>query len=235
MKLIRCKGRILDISNPVAMGILNVTPDSFYSNSRQKGIDSILHQVEKMLTEGAKILDIGGMSSRPGAKIVTEEEELMRVIPAINAIYQEFPRTIISVDTIRAKVAQESVLHGASMINDISAGSLDTELLETVAKLDVPYVLMHMNGKPIDMQEKTDYENVQLEILDFLIDKVGKLRRLGIKDIIIDVGFGFGKTVEQNYKLLKSMHQFKVLDLPILAGISRKSMIYNLLFLIHRH
>jgi len=229
MKLINCKGRVLDVSSPVVMGILNITPDSFYQNSRQKDIDSILFQAEKMLLEGATILDIGGMSSRPGAEIVTVEEELLRVIPAINAIHQEFPRVVISVDTIRAKVAKESVAHGASMINDISAGNLDAELLETVAALDVPYILMHMKGKPKDMQEKTNYENVQLEILDFLIAKVGELRRLGVKDIIVDLGFGFGKTVEQNYQLLKSMHQFKVLDLPILAGISRKSMIYKVL------
>ena len=224
-----CNGQILDISSPVVMGILNITTDSFYSGSRLNAIDKILEQAEKMLKEGAKILDIGGMSSRPGAEIVTEEEELIRVIPSIRAIHQEFPNAIISVDTIRAKVAKESVLHGASIVNDISAGSLDDNLLKTVAELNVPYILMHMKGKPKDMQDQTNYDDVQLEILDFLIQKIGKLRQLGIKDIIIDVGFGFGKTVEQNYLLLKKMHQFKILNLPILAGISRKSMIYKVL------
>ena len=224
-----CNGRILDISNPLVMGILNITPDSFYSGSRLISTDDILHQAEKMLVEGATILDIGGMSSRPGAEIVSVEEELMRVIPAVRAIHQEFPRAIISIDTIRAEVARESVQHGAAMINDISAGNLDDQLLKTVAELDVPYILMHMKGKPKDMQAQINYENVQLEIIDFLIQKIGKLRQLGIKDIIIDLGFGFGKTVEQNYQLLKTMHQFKVLDLPILAGISRKSMIYKVL------
>ena len=224
-----CNGQILDISTPVVMGILNLTPDSFYSGSRLASTDSILEQAEKMLKEGAKILDVGGMSSRPGAEIVTVEEELIRVIPAIRAIHQEFPSAIISVDTIRAEVARESVVHGAGMINDISAGNLDEKLFETVAELDVPYILMHMKGKPKNMQEQTNYENIQLEIIDFLIQKIGKLRQLGVKDIIVDVGFGFGKTVEQNYQLLKSMHQFKVLDLPILAGISRKSMIYKVL------
>ena len=224
-----CKGQILDIFSPVVMGVLNITPDSFYNGSRLTSIDDILHQAEKMISEGASILDVGGMSSRPGAEIVTEEEELIRVIPAIRAIHQEFPQSIVSIDTIRAKVARESVAHGAAIINDISAGSLDKKLLSTVAELDVPYILMHMKGKPKDMQEQTNYEDVQLEIMDFLIHKIGDLRQLGIKDIIVDVGFGFGKTVEQNYKLLKYMHQFKVLDLPILAGISRKSMIYKVL------
>ncbi len=224
-----CNGQILDISNPVVMGVLNITPDSFYSDSRLMSTDDILHQAEKMLSEGAAILDIGGMSSRPGAEIVTVEAELIRVIPAVRAIHQEFPNAIISIDTIRAEVARESVAHGAAMVNDISAGSLDDKLLETVAELGVPYVLMHMKGKPKDMQDQANYENVQLEIIDFLIQKVGKLRQLGIKDIIIDVGFGFGKTVEQNYQLLKTMHQFKILGLPILAGVSRKSMIYKVL------
>lgn len=224
-----CNGQILDISSPLVMGILNTTPDSFYSGSRLNSIDVILQQAENMLQEGAAILDIGGMSSRPGAELVTEEEELIRVIPAIRAIYQEFPQAIISIDTIRAKVARESVAHGASIVNDISAGNLDDDLLTTVAELNVPYILMHMKGKPKDMQDQTNYDDVQLEILDFLIQKVGKLRQLGIKDIIVDVGFGFGKTVEQNYQLLKNMHQFKILNLPILAGISRKSMIYKVL------
>jgi dihydropteroate synthase len=224
-----CNGKILDLSSPVVMGILNITPDSFFSGSRWNGIDNVLQQAEKMLSEGAAILDIGGMSSRPGAELVTVEEELIRVIPAIRAIHQEFPDAIISVDTIRAEVARESVANGAAMVNDISAGNLDEALLKTVAELGVPYVLMHMKGQPKDMQDEINYQDVQLEIMDFLIQKIGELRKLNVKDIIIDVGFGFGKTVEQNYQLLKSMHQFQILGLPILAGISRKSMIYKVL------
>lgn len=226
---INCKGQLLDLSQPIVMGILNTTPDSFYSGSRVQTNDAILHQAEKMLLEGASILDIGGMSSRPGAEIVEEEEELRRVLPAIENIHKHFPDAIISIDTIRAKVAKQSVAHGASIINDISAGNLDKKMLLTVAELNVPYILMHMKGEPKDMQSQTEYEDIILEITDFLIQKVGYLRQLGVNDILIDVGFGFGKTVEQNYHLLKHMHQFKIFDLPILAGVSRKSMIYKVL------
>lgn len=219
----------MDLSNPVVMGILNVTPDSFFDGGRYQTDKIILERCEKMLKEGARMIDIGGMSSRPGAEIVRVEEELKRVLPAIDLVMGEFPDTIISIDTIRAKVAKEAVEHGASIVNDISAGSLDEDLFQTVADLDVPYILMHMKGTPKNMQHQPEYNDVVLQVTDFMIEKVGALRQLGVKDIIIDVGFGFGKTVEHNYQLLKYMNKLKVLGLPILAGVSRKSMICKVL------
>ncbi|MEM9850008.1 MAG: dihydropteroate synthase, partial [Bacteroidota bacterium] len=196
---------------------------------RYNALDQALIQVEKMLTAGAKIIDVGGMSSRPGASIISVAEELERVIPKITSIKARFPDSIISIDTIHAKVAREAVAAGASIINDISAGSLDEAMYQTVADLGVPYILMHMKGTPKDMQHKPDYENVEQEVLDFLIREVGVLKSLGVKDIIVDPGFGFGKRIADNYKLLKAMHLFKILECPILAGISRKSMIYKYL------
>ncbi len=228
-KFINCNGQLLDLSTPQVMGILNVTPDSFFDGGRYQNEKNTLSQVEKMLKDGASIIDVGGMSSRPGAEIISESEELKRVLPIIKLITKNFPQTIISIDTIRAKVAKESVEHGASIINDISAGSLDEALFQTVADLGVPYILMHMKGKPKTMQKNVKYDDILLEVTDFLIKKVGELRTLGVKDIILDVGFGFGKTVEHNYQLLKYMHQFQIMDLPILAGVSRKSMICKIL------
>lgn len=207
------------------MGILNVTPDSFFVDSRHKITDDLLLSCEKMLTDGADILDIGGVSTRPGASAVGEEEELARVIPAIDAIAKRFPETIISIDTYRAKVAQEAVHSGASIINDISAGKLDEAMYTTVAQLQVPYILMHMQGTPDTMQQDTQYGNVVLEVLDNLVAEVAKLRALGIKDIILDPGFGFGKTVEHNFQLLQGLESLKITGLPVLAGLSRKSMI----------
>lgn len=226
---LNCKGQLLSLEKPIVMGILNVTPDSFYDGGQYTANSSILQQAEKMLTSGAKIIDIGGMSSRPGAKIIDTPEELKRVIPAIEQIIKAFPDTIISIDTIRSEVAKVAIEAGASIINDISAGKLDTNFYQTVADLDVPYILMHMLGKPENMQDKPVYEDITLTILDFFIKEVGKLRKLGVKDIILDPGFGFGKTIDHNYQLLQKMHTFQILDLPILAGISRKSMIYKLL------
>ncbi|MGB0862984.1 MAG: dihydropteroate synthase [Saprospiraceae bacterium] len=228
-KFINCNGQLLDLSTPQVMGILNVTPDSFFDGGRYQNEKNTLSQVEKMLKDGASIIDVGGMSSRPGAEIISESEELKRVLPIIKLITKNFPQTIISIDTIRAKVAKESVEHGASIINDISAGSLDEALFQTVADLGVPYILMHMKGKPKTMQKNVKYDDILLEVTDFLIKKVGELRTLGVKDIILDVGFGFGKTVEHNYQLLKYMNQFQIMDLPILAGVSRKSMICKIL------
>lgn len=228
-KFINCKGQLLDLSEPKVMGILNVTPDSFFDGGRYQNEKKTLSQVEKMLHDGASIIDVGGMSSRPGAKIISVEEELQRVVPVIDLIIKNFPQTIISIDTIRAKVAKESVEHGASIVNDISAGNIDSELFQTVADLGIPYILMHMKGKPKTMQQNVEYNDILLEVTDFLIKKIGELRALGVKDIILDVGFGFGKTVEHNYQLLKYMHQFQIMDLPILAGVSRKSMICKVL------
>jgi dihydropteroate synthase len=228
-KSINCKGQLLDLSEPKVMGILNVTPDSFFDGGRYQNQKKTLSQVERMLNDGAAIIDVGGMSSRPGAKIISIEEELQRVVPVIDLIIKNFPQTIISIDTIRAKVAKESVEHGASIINDISAGNIDSELFQTVADLGVPYILMHMKGTPETMQKNVQYDNIVLEVTDFMIKKIGELRELGVKDIILDAGFGFGKTVAHNYQLLKYMHQFQIMGLPVLAGVSRKSMICKVL------
>lgn len=226
---LNCKGSLLSLENPIVMGIINLTPDSFYDGGKLKGGISILQQAEKMLTDGAKILDIGGMSSRPGAKIIDSEAELKRTIKPISLIAKTFPDAIISIDTVRSIVAKEAIAAGASIVNDISAGKIDADFHETVANLSVPYILMHMKGTPENMQSNVEYEDISLEVLDFFIKEVGKLRELGIKDIILDPGFGFGKTIDHNYQLLNKIHAFKMLDLPILAGISRKSMIYKYL------
>ena len=228
---LNCKGRLLDLSAPIVMGILNVTPDSFFKGSRVSTEKALLEQAERMLTEGAKILDIGGMSSRPGAEIISEKEELHRVLPAIKTVIKQFPEAIISVDTIRSSVAEASVDEGARLINDISAGRFDAKMFETIAAMkNVPYILMHMKGdSPSTMQRAAKYDDVVVEILDFFIERLGILRGLGVKDIILDVGFGFGKTIDHNFMLLKKMHVFKILAVPILAGLSRKGMIWKTL------
>ncbi len=226
---LNCKGTLVNLEDPIVMGILNLTPDSFYDGGKLKSDTAILQQAERMLKEGATILDIGGMSSRPGAKIIDSKEELNRTIAPISLISKTFPDAIISIDTVRSIVAKEAVEAGASIVNDISAGKIDAEFYQTVANLSVPYVLMHMKGTPETMQSQTEYEDISLVVLDFFIQEVGKLRELGIKDIILDPGFGFGKTIDHNYQLLNKIHAFRMLDLPILAGISRKSMIYKYL------
>ncbi|MEL7120793.1 MAG: dihydropteroate synthase [Bacteroidota bacterium] len=226
---INCKGKLLTLDQPRVMGILNVTPDSFFDGGQYDQIDGALYQAEKMIKEGADILDIGGMSSRPGAAIISVEEELKRVIPVIEAINKAFPERIISLDTVRAKVATEGIQAGAHLINDISAGAIDADMYTTVAALKVPYILMHMQGTPKTMQQNPDYEDVVQEVLDFFIQEVGKLRELEVTDIVVDPGFGFGKKLEHNYQLLKYMHTFLILDLPILTGLSRKSMINKVL------
>jgi dihydropteroate synthase len=227
---LNCKGQILDLSTPVVMGILNTTPDSFYDGGLYNSVEKALEQAEKMIQEGATILDIGGASSRPNAGIVSEAEELSRTIPVITAIHQKWPKQIISIDTWRASVAREAVANGASIINDISGGSMDPHMFQTVADCHVPYILMHIQGTPQDMQGTPHYDDIITEILDYFIEKVGQLRALGVKDIVLDPGFGFGKTIKHNYTLFRSMDQFSlVLNLPLLVGISRKSMIYKLL------
>ena len=226
---LNCKGQLLLLDEPIVMGILNVTPDSFYDGRKYQQEKAILSQVEKMLQDGASIIDIGGMSSRPGAAMIDETEELRRVIRPIQLILKNFPETIISIDTIRARVAKKAIEEGAAIINDISAGKFEPQFYDIVAELGVPYILMHMKGAPKNMQQSPEYENVALEILDFFIEEVGKLRKAGVKDIILDPGFGFGKTLEHNYQILNHLHAFQIMDLPILAGISRKSMIYKLL------
>lgn len=235
MFTLNCKGRLLAVDKPLVMAIINATPDSFYSGSRYNGIDSILQQAEQMLNEGAIILDIGGQSTRPGSEKITAEEELIRVIDPIKAIHKNFPGAFISIDTYYAKVVTEAVAAGASIINDISAGRMDTGMIETVASLQVPYILMHMQGTPQTMQQpigsggQPQYENVTKEVLDFFIEKTAQFQQSGITDIIIDPGFGFGKTSIHNFELLRNLSLFSMLNRPILLGISRKSTIYKTL------
>ncbi|MCS7037770.1 MAG: dihydropteroate synthase [Saprospiraceae bacterium] len=226
----RCRDRLLDLSRPVVMGILNVTPDSFYASSRVRTTDAVLRQAEHMLNEGAAILDIGGASTRPGAEEVPTEEELRRVLPAIEAVHRHFPEAILSVDTWRAEVAQKALEAGVSILNDVSAGRWDEALLSVAAQHRCPYILMHAQGTPQTMQVAPMYSEVAQEVLDFFIQKLQKLRALGIYDIAIDPGFGFGKTLEHNYALLRQLPAFEaVLQLPILVGVSRKSMVCRLL------
>lgn len=229
MFTLNCKGRLLVVDKPLVMGIINATPDSFYSGSRYSGVDQIIEIAEKMLNEGADILDIGGQSTRPGSEQISADEEIERVIPSIKAIISEFPRTFISIDTYYSKVAKAAVDAGASIINDISAGCIDNKMIKTVSGLNVPYILMHMKGSPQTMHQNAVYENVTREVLDFFIAKTHELKQAGIIDVIIDPGFGFAKTIEQNFELLKNLSVFKMLDKPILSGISRKSTIYKTL------
>ena len=229
MFTLNCNGRLLVADKPLVMGIINATPDSFYAGSRHASVDGILQQADAMLQQGADILDIGGQSSRPGSLPVGEDEELKRVIEGIGAIHDRFPEAFISIDTYYSKVAKEAVLAGASIINDISAGSMDANMFTTVASLHVPYVLMHMQGTPQTMQQSPHYENVTKEVLDFFIAKIDLLKKTGITDIIIDPGFGFGKTITHNFELLRKLSVFRIIDHPLLLGISRKSTIYKTL------
>jgi dihydropteroate synthase len=224
---LNCNGTLLSLEKTIVMGILNTTPDSFFDGGKHHSSKLMLQQVEKMLSEGAGIIDIGGMSSRPGAAFVSEEEEFRRVIPNIDAILKAFPKTILSVDTWRANIAKASVEAGAGIVNDISGGQYDENLLKTIATLRVPYILMHIKGTPKDMAHQAQYNNISEEILTYFIEKLAILTELGVKDVILDLGFGFGKTLDHNYELLKNMDAFKILGLPMLAGISRKSMVYK--------
>lgn len=224
---INCKGNLIDLSRPKVMGILNRTPNSFYAESRISEESVLLKKAEKMLEEGATFIDIGGYSSRPDAEDVSIEEELNRVLPAIELLVKNFPEIIISVDTFRAEVADKSIQAGAAIINDISAGSLDQEMMPTVAKHQVPYIMMHMRGTPKTMQSLTDYKDLPRDVIYYFSAKIKLARQHGINDIITDPGFGFAKTTEQNFELFKNLELFKSLDLPFLVGISRKSMIYK--------
>ena len=228
-KSLNVRGRLIDLSTPKVMGILNITPDSFYSNSRTKSIYEALSKTENFLKEGATFIDIGGYSSRPGAADVSVEEELCRLVPVIEAISTRIPEAIISIDTFRAKVAEETIYVGAHLVNDIAAGDMDDEMFDTVAKLQVPYIMMHMQGTPQNMQQNPTYQNVTLEVVDYLAKKIAKLRFLEIHDVIIDPGFGFGKNIDHNYQLLNEMEAFKIFKLPILVGFSRKGMIHKVL------
>lgn len=227
MKSINCKGKLVHFDTPKVMGILNSTPDSFFDGGNYTTEKELLHQTEKMLSEGATFIDVGAYSSRPGATAISEEEELQRIIPVIELLVKEFPEIIISVDTFRSGIAQKTIESGAAMINDISGGTMDFNMFKTVAKLQVPYVLMHMLGTPQTMQENPRYENITTELISFFAEQLFTLRQLQVNDLIIDVGFGFGKTTAHNFELLKNLHLFKSLDVPILAGVSRKSMLYK--------
>ncbi len=229
MSQINCKGKLINLSTPKVMGILNTTPDSFYDGGKYKDMDTALTHVEKMLNAGATFIDVGAYSSRPNATHITEEEELHRILPIVTTMVEKFPEILISIDTFRSKVAKECVQIGACMVNDISGGTLDTAMYSTIAELQVPYILMHMQGTPQNMQKNTVYDDLVKDIIYFFSEKVQQLNALHVNDIILDVGFGFGKTLEQNYTLLQQLDLFKILELPILAGLSRKSMLYKLL------
>ena len=229
MFTLNCKGRLLIINEPIIMGILNATPDSFYSNSRKTSIDEALRLVEQMLNEGATIIDIGGQSTRPGSQQINNTEELNRVLPIISSIKAHFPEAYISVDTYHSPIAREAVQAGADIINDISGGTLDAAMLSTVASLQVPYVCMHLKGNIETMHAHFAYENVTREVLDFFIQQTEQCRLAGIHDVIIDPGFGFSKSIADNYRLLKELSTFQLLEKPILLGISRKSMIWKAL------
>ena len=222
-------GKILDLSAPKVMGILNITPDSFFEGSRTQSEKEILTQAEKMLTEGADILDLGAYSSRPGATDISVEEEKQRLIPAVKLIVKHFPEAVISVDTFRASIAKKAIESGAHIINDISGGNLDQEMFKTVGKLGVPYILMHMKGTPQTMKDLTDYVDLCSEIKLYFSEKIAQLKQVGVKDIVLDLGFGFAKNIPQNFELLKQLADFRTLGFPILAGLSRKSMIYKTL------
>ncbi len=224
---LNCKGRLIQLTKPVVMGIINVTPDSFYAKSRARDDAGVLELAEKMISEGAALLDIGGQSTRPGSTRITADEELKRVLPAIDNIHRHFPETILSIDTYHAAVAKEAVGRGADIVNDISAGSMDTDMIHTVATLRVPYICMHMRGEPATMQQMAHYDHVTREVLDYFVRKTDELKKAGINDVLIDPGFGFGKTAEQNFRLLKELSTFKMLEKPIVAGLSRKSTIYK--------
>lgn len=219
----------MDFNIPKVMGILNITPDSFYEGSRNKSADSLLKKAEIMLKEGASFLDIGGYSTRPGADDISISEELDRVLPSIEIILKNFPETIISIDTFRSEVANQAVKAGAAIINDISAGNLDENMMEIVARHQVPYIMMHMRGNPKTMKDLNEYENLTPDILFYFSEKVAEARSYGINDIIVDPGFGFAKNIEQNFELLSHLELFGILGLPVLAGLSRKSTIYKTL------
>ena len=229
MYTINCNGKILALDTPALMGIINITPDSFYKGHMSLGIIELVAMAEKMVVEGAAIIDIGGQSTRPGSKMIGEAEEMQRVLPVIEAIHQKDPSMIISVDTFYSSVAAAACKAGASMVNDISSGTIDRDMLSTVAGLNLPYVCMHLKGLPGTMQAEPLYDDVVQEVLEFFIQRLEACRAAGITDMIIDPGFGFGKTIEHNFTLLKNLSVFRMLGKPLLAGLSRKSTVYKTL------
>lgn len=226
---INCKGTLIDLNVPRVMGVLNITPDSFFDGGKYKDEKTIVSQVEKMLNEGATFIDVGAQSSRPGAELISEKEELDRILPIVNLLINEFPEIVLSIDTFRSKVAEKCIEAGGALINDISAGNLDKAMLPTVAQLKVPIILMHMRGEPKNMQQQTDYNDLIHDILKYFSERIAKSRSLEVHDIVIDPGFGFSKTLKQNYELLKGLDLLLSPRLPILTGLSRKSMIYKTL------
>lgn len=229
MQTINCKGTLIDLVRPRVMGIINVTPDSFYDGGATTLEHQIIKQASQMLDQGATILDVGGYSSRPGATDITEEQEIDRVIPAIKAIIEAFPKALISIDSFRSNVVKQAVKAGACIANDISAGKLDPKMIETIGDLQIPYCMMHMRGTPQTMKSLTDYKNITKEVLFYFSERVAAARAHNINDIIIDPGFGFAKTTHQNFELLNHLELFESLDIPLLAGVSRKSMVYKTL------
>ena len=225
MKTINCKGNLIDLSTPKVMGVINLTPDSFYDGGKLTSKKEILLQANKMLKEGATFLDLGAYSSRPGAQFVSEKEEMHRLLPVIKILLDEFPEILLSIDTFRSNVANESIYAGASLINDISAGTLDDHMFKIIAQHQVPYVMMHMRGTPETMMQNTDYTNLTKEVIYYFSERIAKARSFGINDLIVDPGFGFSKTLDQNYELFNDLELFRHLNVPLLIGISRKSMI----------
>lgn len=225
MKTINCKGNLIDLSTPKVMGVINLTPDSFYDGGKLTSEKEILLQANKMLQEGATFLDLGAYSSRPGAQFVSEKEEIHRLLPVIKILLNEFPETLLSIDTFRSNVANESIYAGASLINDISAGTLDDHMFKIIAQHQVPYVMMHMRGTPETMKQNTDYTDLTKEVIYYFSERIAKARSFGINDLIADPGFGFSKTLDQNYDLFNDLELFRYLNAPLLIGISRKSMI----------
>ncbi len=226
---INCKGNLIDLATPKVMGILNTTPDSFYSESRKTSFTTLLKTAEQMLEEGATFLDIGGYSTRPGADDISETEELERVIPAIQAILKRFPESILSIDTFRSKVASEALRAGAAIVNDISASNLDKKMMQVVAEFQVPYIMMHMRGNPQTMKDLNDYSELTQDIIIYFSEKIKAARAFGINDIVVDPGFGFSKNIAQNFELLSNLKKLQILEITILAGLSRKSTIYKTL------
>lgn len=226
---INCKGSLIDLSKPKVMGVLNLTPDSFYDGGKYKSESEILLQVEKMLAEDATFIDVGAYSSRPGATNISEEEEVKRIVPIVELVLKEIPSVVLSIDTFKGKVASECLDRGAALINDISAGKLDENMMPTIAKYQVPYIMMHMKGTPQNMKQMTTYEDLLKEVLFYFSERVHEARVHKINDIILDPGFGFAKTVQQNFRLLANLNLLKSINLPILVGLSRKSMIYKTL------
>ena len=228
-RTLNCKGKLIDLNEPKVMGILNITPDSFYDKSRFSSNDDLLKRTETILSEGATFIDVGAYSSRPGAEFVSEEEERKRLIPALEIILKEFPDVLLSVDTFRSNIARETIDLGASMINDISGGDMDPEMFDVVVNKQVPYILMHMRGNPHTMSNLNNYNHLIVDIISELQVKVNDLQKRGLNDIIIDPGLGFAKDLLQNYEIVKELNSFKCIGHPLLIGASRKSMIYKLL------